>query len=128
MTAVQIADRGMQCIKSSSGNAADKVDVSRDGDTAYAIVITRYRTGLGAPGTARSRQSVIAKDGRFKIAHSDVEQFREVKFTELDADWGPIHGNMGGGLKQAKAALEARSAEVMACIVKPPEAAGSDNW
>lgn len=124
MTAADIGDRAMQCIKSSSGNVADKVDPARDGDTAYAIVLTAFKTALGSKSTGRSRISVYAKDGRFKVGHSDIQLLRE-----LTNDWGPIYMYAGAGGKQAKAALEARSAGVAACITKKQDAApGGDGW
>lgn len=123
MTAVQIADRAMQCIKSASDNVADKVDPARDGDTAYAIVYTGYKTGLGAKSMARGRLSVVAKDGRFKVISSEIEQP-----NTFAGGWMPIYGHAGGGAKQARIALQARAQGVADCITKPAPVPGGDDW
>lgn len=120
MSAAQIADRAMQCLQAASSNVADKVTPLRDGDTAYAIVITGFVKMMVA-GNARSRMSVQAKDGRFRIVHSDIELFRE-----LSNDWGPVYTSFGAGAKQVDEALRARSAAVVACITKTVEQPGGD--
>lgn len=120
MTAAQIGDRAMQCLQSASANAADKVVPLRDGDSTYAIVVTGFSKML-VEFMARSRMTVQAKDGRFRIVHSQIEQF--VEFTH---GWGPIYMHAGGGAKQAKAALDARSAAVADCITKKVEQPGGD--
>lgn len=120
MTAAALVDRGVECLQAASGNVADKVTPLRDGDTAYAIVITGYKAMMTAR-TVRSRMSIQAKDGRFRVVHSDVDWFRE-----LTNDWGPVYMYAGAGGKQAKAALEARSTAVTECMLKKPEAAGGD--
>ena len=124
MTAVQITDRAIECMKSAASNVANLVEPLRDGDTVYAIIFTEYYTALGSASVARNRMSVFAKEGRFKIAHIDIEQGNPY----APNNWMPIYGHAGGGAKQAKAALEARSAAVAACIVKPATVPGGDNW
>lgn len=120
MTASQIGDRAMQCLQAASSNVADKVTPLRDGDVAYAIVITGYMVMISKM-MARSRMSVQAKDGRFRVVHSDIEIFRE-----LTNDWGPVYMSFGGGAKQVQEALEARSAAVAGCITKTVEQPGGD--
>lgn len=120
MSAAQIADRAMQCLQAASSNVADKVTSLRDGDTAYAIVMTGA-SKMMVQFIVRSRMSVQAKDGRFRIVHSNVEQFRE-----MTNDWGPIYTYAGAGAKQAQSALEARSSAVAGCITKTVEQPGGD--
>lgn len=120
VTAPALAGRGMQCLQAASGNVADKVTPLHDGDTVYAIVSTKFSKML-VQFTARSRMSIQAKDGKFRIIHSDIEQF-----LEITNSWRPIYMYAGAGGKQAKAALEARSAAVAECILKKPEPAGGD--
>lgn len=119
-TAADLADRGIVCLQAASGNVADKVTPLRDGDTAYAVVVTGF-TKMMTNFTARSRMSIQAKDGRFRIVHSDIEQY-----LELTNAWGPIYTYAGAGGKQAKAALEARSAAAAECMTKKATAPGGD--
>lgn len=123
MTTAQIVDRGLQCIRSTGGNAADYVTPAIDGDVAYAVVDTEYQLAFMVQSSARSRLSVIARDERFRVTHTDIEHNERNPFTGKRM---PIHKNPGGGAKPAEAAMAARSEAVAACIVKPPEVAGGD--
>lgn len=120
MAASALTERGMQCLQAASGNVADKVTPLRDGDTVYAIVSTKF-SKMMVQFTARSRMNIQTKDGKFRIIHSDIEQF-----LEMTNSWRPIYMYAGAGGKQAKAALEARSSAVAECMLKKPEPAGGD--
>lgn len=122
ISAAELADRGAQCLQASSGNVADKVTPLRDGNTAYAIVLTGYRKML-VDFTVRSRMTIQAKDGRFRISHSDIEQYQEMLHQ-----WGPIYMYAGAGGKQARAALEARSTAAAECMLRKTTPPGGDNW
>ena len=123
MSTAQIVDRALQCIRSASGNSADNVQPAVDGDTAYAVVQTEYTYGIFTRGQARSRLAVIARDQRFRVAHTDIEGDQRNPFTGKPMQ---IHKTPGGGAKQAEAAMVARSDAVAACVVKKPEVAGGD--
>lgn len=120
LAANQIVERGMQCIKSTSGNASEYVTPTVDGDTVYAIVRGSHSTMPLTSTTTRSRLSVVARDGRFKVAHTDIEI--------LDSKYGnhKVVKQWGTGWQKTETALAAWSAEVAACIVKKPEVAGGD--
>lgn len=120
--AAEIAGRAEQCLKSASGNVADKVDPIRDGDSVFAIVITGFSHML-LESKVRSRMTVFAKEGRFKVVHTDIEQPDELRGGMM-----PVYMHAGGGAKQATAALTKRSAAVADCITKPSVAPGGDNW
>jgi hypothetical protein len=123
LTVQQIVERGAQCIKSTSGNAADNVLPAVDGDSAYAVVQTEYTYGILTRGQARSRLAVLARDQRFRVTHTDIEGDQRNPFTGKPMQ---IHKTPGGGAKQAEAAMVARSEALAACIVKTPEVAGGD--
>jgi hypothetical protein len=123
MSTAQIVDRALQCIKSSSGNTADSVAPAVDGDVAYAVVNTEYRLAFMVQSSARSRLSVLARDARFRVTHTDIEGDQRNPFTGKPMQ---IHTQPGGGAKQAEAAMVARSEALAACIVKKPEVAGGD--
>ena len=120
MTAQQIVERGAQCIKSTSGNASEYVTTTIDGDTAYGIVRGTHTTMPLIQVVTRSRLSVVAREGRFKVAHTDIEI--------LDTKYGnhKVVKQWGTGWQKTEAALSAWSAEVAACILKKPEVAGGD--
>lgn len=123
MTAAQIGDRGLQCLKASSGNVADRVDPARDGDNAYAIVITSLKR-MTVTDQVRSRMTVISKDGRFKVAHTDIERY--IDFGA--GTWKPVQKYMGSGFEAVKGALQDRASAVAACIATPAPTPGGDNW
>jgi hypothetical protein len=116
----QIVERGAECIKSTSGNASEYVNPTLDGDTVYAIVRGSHTTMPLISVVTRSRLSVVAREGRFKVAHTDIEI--------LDAKYGNhrVVKQWGTGWQKTEAALSAWSAEVAACIIKKPEVAGGD--
>lgn len=120
MTAAQITERGLQCIKSSSGNAAEYVNPTIDGGTAYAIVRGSHSTMPLITTVTRSRLSVVAKDGRFKVAHTDIEI--------LDHKYGNhmVVKQWGTGWQKTEAALAQWSAEVASCIIKQPDVSAGD--
>jgi hypothetical protein len=122
MSTAQIVDRALQCIKSTSGNRAPAVEAAIDGDTVYAVVETDYRFAFAAH-IVSSRLSVYARDQRFKIVHTDIDNGTVNPFTR--AKMG-VHTQPGGPAKGITAALAERSAAVSECIIKKPEVAGGD--
>lgn len=125
MTAAQIADRGAECLKSAAGNAAEVVDPARDGDTAYAVVRIEYSLMI-VKNMVRNRVSVIGKEGRFKIASTDIEY-------RMDSDnhnykYNPLPKIVGSGWKKAETELRAYHAAVASCITQPKAAPGGDDW
>lgn len=122
MSANQIGDRALQCLQSASGNVADKVEPLRDGETVYAIVVTGVSRAL-IVDRVRSRLAVIGKDGRFKVAHTDIE-----RFVEPTGSWRPVEKYLGSGYEPVKKGLEKRAALLAECVVRKPETPGGDNW
>lgn len=120
MSTAQIVDRGLQCIKSSSRNASEHVDPAVDGDVAYGIVRIEYSHRL-VQNIVRVRASVAAREGRFKVAHTDIE-----RYNELARGYIGVHTGFGGGSDKVREVLADHSARIAECIVKPPEVASGD--
>lgn len=75
---------------------------------------------------ARNRVSVIGKDGRFKIASTDIEY--KPASGPYSYDYAPMAKVMGTGWKKVEAEIRAYHAAVAACIAKPPATPGGDDW
>jgi hypothetical protein len=120
MSATQIVDRAQNCIKSTSGNASEHVNPTVDGDTVYAIVRGSHTTMPLVSVVTRSRLSVVAREGRFKVAHTDIEI--------LDNKYGnhQVIKQWGTGWQKTEAALSVWATEVASCIVTTPEVAGGE--
>lgn len=122
MTKDQINNKALQCIKSSAGNAAGAVEPAIDGDSAYAIVRTGYTKAM-VSFTVRSRITVLAKDGRFKITHTDIDQF-----SDLANSYVPVYKSWGTGWQKAEESLKGWFPTISACLLKKPEPKENDNW
>lgn len=120
MSIEQIVERGLQCIKSTGGNAAEYIEATRDDNIAYAIVRHRHATSALSETTTRSRLSVVARDERFRVAHTDIEV--------ISAQYGNfrLQKTWGTSWKKNEAALAAWSEKVADCILNPPDIAGGD--
>lgn len=122
MSKEQITSKAMQCIKSSGGNAAKSIEPAVDGDNAYAIVKTAYSHALVA-GTVRSRITVQAKDGRFRVVHTDIDNF-----NDFAKNYIPIYKSWGTGWQKAEAALQGWFPDVSTCILRKAEEKTDDSW
>jgi hypothetical protein len=124
MTAAEIAERGAACIKYTAGNKTNSVEPAIDGTTAYAAAETETRFGA-VETTYRSRLAVVARDGRYKVEHTNIEW----NMKENPGRWYPVKKSLGTGWKRAEAAMTERSAAVAACIAnKPAGAAADETW
>lgn len=120
MTTEQIVARGLQCIKSSSHNASESVEPAVDGDVAYGIVRLEYSHRL-VQNIIRVRASVAAKEGRFKVAHTDIE-----RYNELARGYIGVHTGFGSGSDKVREVLVDHAARIADCIVKAREVAAGD--
>jgi hypothetical protein len=85
-----------------------------------------YSFGLlgGVERTARSTMTFQAKDGRFRITHTNIEQFASGQWG--GNRWEPIFVAWGTGGKEARDALYQISSKVASCVTVAP--AANDNW
>lgn len=124
MLAADILRRGGECLRSTAGLYADRVQVLTDADTVYATLDIGYQPDKDAPPldqTIRSRMTIIAKDGRFKITQTDITQFFQIINT-----WSPIKASRADTMR-ARLKIQADSVEL--CIRTPssvPASAGGD--
>lgn len=99
VAANDILDQAGRCIKSAAGNNANEVFPEKDGGLVYAVVKTRYERAL-LSWVVRSRINVYAKDGRYKISHTDIEQY-----NSSGNGYMPIQKYWGSGWQAAEEAL-----------------------
>jgi hypothetical protein len=121
----EIARRGETCMARllASGRAGGQVIVSSDphGGAVVATNAMEYRDGL-LMWQMRSRVTLQARDGRFRIEHTSIE-----RFNEQAGGWTPVGKWWGSGWVKAEDALKAVSASIAACVTGPAEGAG-DDW
>ncbi len=122
MNVDQILNRALQCLQSTSGNRANVVDAAIDGDTAYAVIDTDYKF-LFKVSAVRSRISVYARDQRFKIVHTDIDNGTVNPLTQNPMR---VTRQAGSPANNIETALAERSTTVSSCITKPQETAASD--
>lgn len=120
MSVEQLVDRGLQCIKSSSHNAAEYITPAVDGDTAYGIVRFEY-SHLMVPDLIRARVSVVAREGRFRVAHTSIE-----RYSEFTRGYIRVHTGFGGKSDKVRQVLAEHADKIAACITNPPDVAGGD--
>ena len=119
-----ITKRAMICIaqivKPGFVNAPTIVSSDIETGTIVANNSFRYSYGLLSP-TARTTMTFQAKDGRFRIIHTGIEQF-----LDAQTGWTPIGTWTFSGGDSAREAIESISAALAKCVQTGP--AANDNW
>lgn len=121
-TAAEIASTARRCVAEhlGSGRAGGELIIS-DSDN---IIVSRsalsYRDGL-ASWQVRSRFTVEARDGRFRVTQSGLE-----RLNDAAGGWGPIGKWWGSGWQKAEQAFNDSAQAVEACIARPE--APADDW
>lgn len=119
-SAAEIATRGEACMAKhlSSGRQGGELIVSRD--PASGVIVSRsavsYMDGL-LEWQMRSRLTLEAREGRFRLTHESIE-----RFNEYGGGWSPVGKWRGSGWQKAETALKATSDQIAACIAIPPGA------
>lgn len=85
-----------------------------------AFVYSYGALGIPMPNKARTTLTFQAKDGRFRIVHTSIEQFSD------GSGWQPIGTWRFSGGDAAKEAIEAISQSLATCVKTNP--AANDNW
>lgn len=128
--AAEIASRGEACIaRLLSAGSEGELIISRDvqGGTLVARNVTDYRDGL-VIWKIRSRVTFEAREGRFRISHSQIERFNDQSFGSnvLGASpWQPVGKWRGSGWQKAHDALAGQSQALSNCIT---QASASSDW
>lgn len=127
----EITSRAETCIGRilNAGDPGGELIVSSDpvGGAVVARNWIEYRDGL-MPWKIRSRVTVEAREGRFRISHSSIERFNDQPaglFVTGASPWVPIGKWWGSGWQKAEDALKAKSAELATCIQQAPAA---ESW
>ncbi|HYC66672.1 MAG TPA: hypothetical protein VEA98_00510 [Brevundimonas sp.] len=131
-TTAEIATRAEACAAQTLNAGADEGPVILSSDPASGVVVARnsleYRDGL-LPWRMRSRITIEARDGRFRIRHSAIERHDDQSFGAqvLGASpWAPVGKWRGSGWQKAEAALQETSRSLAACITS--SGPSSDDW
>lgn len=122
MSANHILERGLQCIKSTGGNGATYIDPAIDGDTAYSVVKLAFTRAM-IEDMIRYRVSVVAKDGRFKVASTDIERYSDFTHGYLG-----IAKVWGTGWQKVEEVVKDHSAKVASCITKTQDPIAAGDW
>nr|WP_314437616.1 hypothetical protein [uncultured Brevundimonas sp.] len=120
-TAEEITGRARRCIAENLGSGvvggelivsdANNVIVARSASTYIDRMVTWQ---------VRSRLTVEAREGRFRITQSGLE-----RFNSMSGGWSGIGKWRGSGWERAEQAFKATSAAVQACVTQQ---AKSDDW
>lgn len=120
----EIASRGEACMARllGSGRVGGELIISRDHSAG--IVVARnaltYQDGWILRWEMRSRVTLEARDGRFRITHTNIE-----RLNEQAGGWTPVGKWRGSGWQKAEEALKGQTEQLAACITS---AAAQDDW
>lgn len=130
-TATEIAVRAETCAARLLYAGVEGGELIVSSSPATGVVVARnsleYRDNL-VPWRIRSRMTVEARDGRFRISHGEIERYTDPAHgTQLfgGSPWGPIGKWRFSGWQKAEAALIGKTGELAACIHQP---ASVDAW
>lgn len=113
-TAAEIAARAETCIAQQLGSGAVGGDLIVSRDVAGGVIVARnavdYMDGM-MNWRLRSRLTLEARDGRFRIEHTSIE-----RFNDQAGGWAPVGKWWGSGWGKAEQALKDVSQGVAACV------------
>lgn len=124
LTRDQILSKAKLCVVELARNAAASETVLADGateDTLVSIARVGYSSML-IDYSIRSRMTVLAKDGKFKIRQTNIERMQLDTGSLANTGYEPVGKWWGNGYEVAQKTLEGYAAEVAACIKKEPVA------
>lgn len=114
-TPAEIAARGERCMAQQLGSGREGGELIVSRDIEAGVVVSRnavtYMDGL-LQWQMRSRLTLEARDGRFRLTHSSIE-----RFNDQAGGWSPVGKWWGSGWQKAEMALKATSAGVAECVV-----------
>lgn len=122
-TQKEIAQRASICIAQNlaPGTIDAQLVISQDLDNG--IIVARNATTHGSFPVfkIRSRLTLEARDGRFRIDQTGLERFNEMNGN----GWGPIGKWWGSQWKSAETAFDLSAASVAQCVMSAPK---RDDW
>lgn len=116
----EIAARARTCIAQTlaPGVQGGQLVLSDDGATIVANNVMTYSAAL-IQWTVRSRIVFEAREGRFRIAHTNIE-----RFVQGYGGWQGILKQRGSGWKAAETAFQTTSTALASCVQNAP----ADDW
>lgn len=127
-TPAEITARAQACAARTLNSGAAGGQVILSSDPASGLVVAanalEYRDGM-VPWRIRSRLTIEAREGRFRIRHDAIERHNDQAFGAqvLGASpWAPVGKWWGSGWQKAETALKGVSDQIAACMQAPPAA------
>ena len=126
-TAAEIASRGQACMSQILAGGTVSADIILSSDTERGVIVARnaqeYSEGFMGllVWQMRSRMTLEAREGRFRVTHSQIE-----RFNDQAGGWGPIGKWNTSGWQRAEAELRSTLATIANCIVAGTSA--RDDW
>lgn len=119
--ASDIAAAARRCVAENlgSGRSGGDLILSDADNTIIARNAVSYRDGL-MTWQVRSRLTVEARDGRFRISQTSLE-----RLNDASGGWSPIGKWRGSGWQKAEQAFADSARSVEDCIARSPT---SDDW
>ena len=123
-TSREIATRASTCISQhlAPGTTDAQLIISSDLDGGVVVARNALEYGSLPRWKVRSRFTLEARDGRFRIEQTTLERFNTNSLTGAES-WGPIGKWTGSGWKKAEATFAASATLVATCVQSAPSKA-----
>jgi hypothetical protein len=119
-TPKEIATRASTCISQhlAAGTTDAQLIISSDLDGGTIVARSALEYGSLPRWKIRSRFTLEARDGRFRIEQTNLE-----RFNEMGGGWGPIGKWTGSQWKKANETFVASATDVARCVIDGPNKA-----
>jgi hypothetical protein len=120
-TANEIHERAKTCIAENlaPGAQGGQLIISDDGTTIVANSVIRFSAKM-VPWTIRTRMILEAREGRFRISHTNIESF-----NEYSRDWIGVGKWFGSDWKTVESSLQDVSTTLAQCVMT---SSTDSNW
>lgn len=119
----EIATRATTCMSQhlAPGTTDSQLIISSDLDGGVIVARSAVDYGSFPRWQVRSRFTLEAREGRFRISQTNLE-----RFNDMAGGWGPIGKWSGSGWKKAESAFMLSAAQVAECVMAAPSA--KNDW
>lgn len=128
--------RAATCLAQNGGGAGQAIQTDTDGGTTVAPMLFPYRDA-GIPWSVRSTLTVEAKDGRFRMTHTNLTHMQGGPASQRgwsifdgstnhssEREWARVGKWRFSGGERVETAAQELSQKIAACIQKTP----IENW
>jgi hypothetical protein len=122
-TQSEIARRGQSCIARNIHATDGQVILSSDRDAGVITAQNAFEYGSLPRWQLRSTLTFEAKDGRFRIVHTNIERFNDAALG--GAGWYGVGKWWGSDWKRVQKELTDRATAVAQCVMAPEK---KDDW